>query len=183
MKDFKSLYSFIDSAVRSRKYAQNTAYGLKAAIKLFEVELKHEEKESLELFETHLEQIYRDVCTKNSQKFTASTLEVYKSRVKKTLSDYKNYGVDPTKMAGWSPRIVTRTPRKTKVEKPVPDRGADINIEDEGSTDLSQMHKIELSLRPDTKFTIIVPRDIKAVEATTVKAVLDSLVKHEQLPE
>ena len=111
-KSFQTLYSFIESAVKSRKYPENSANGYRAALKLFEAELSEEELSSIQLFSDRLEQIYSSVFSKNQLKFSAGSLVTYKSRVMKVLSDYEKYGADPTKMASWNPQVIKRGPRK-----------------------------------------------------------------------
>lgn len=113
MNTYKSLYEFIDRAVRNRNYAPNTAYGLKAALKLFEAEANEEEKSSLEKFEERLPKIYSEVCRKNS-KYNASSLESYYTRVKKVIKEFHEYGSDPTKLASWNRKSVLRGPRSQK---------------------------------------------------------------------
>ncbi len=111
------LFEFIDRAVRSRKYPVATAQGLKVALNLFVGVLNEEEKESMEVFKKNIEQIYSDVSTKHGSAYSAASLAAYKSRVLKVMSDYEKYGVDPTKMATWSPKIVKRGPRKKVAEE------------------------------------------------------------------
>jgi len=112
-KPIQNLYSFVDSAVRSRKYPESTGRALKAALKLFEAELNEDEKSSIKLFAERLDQIYSSVFAKNQTRFSAGSLATYKSRVIRLVSDYKKYGVDPTKMVSWSPQLVKRVPRKS----------------------------------------------------------------------
>jgi site-specific recombinase XerD len=175
MSTFADLIEFVNRATKSRKYPENTSQGLRAALKLFEVELNDEERKSLDEFDKNLEQIYRTVSSKNGLKYTAASLAVYKSRIKKVISDFKAYGLDPSKMANWSPKIVVRSKRgsgnDTKMLK-----GAE-TPEVLGAGNIDGMHRIELSLRPNTKFTVIVPMDITSGETAAIKAVLDSLVK------
>ena len=111
MKKFQDLYDFVDKAIRSRKYPDNTGATLKTALKLFDAELNEEERNSIDEFSKNIEQIYQGVFSKNKN-FTASSLAVYKSRVLKVIADYKKYGVDATKMAGWSPKIVARSKKQ-----------------------------------------------------------------------
>src|SRR3989338_7606501 len=108
MKKIQDLYEFIDRAVKSRKYPDNTGMALKTALKLFEAVLNEEERNSIDVFSKNIEQIYQNVFSKNKN-FSASSLATYKSRVTKVLSDYEKYGVDPTKMANWSPKVINRT--------------------------------------------------------------------------
>lgn len=110
MTTFKDLYAFIDKAIKSRKYPENTGQALKAALGLFEDELKEEESNSLELFKKNLGEIYRSICSKNHT-HTAGSLATYKSRILRVIDDYEKYGVDPTLMANWTPK--TRNRRKS----------------------------------------------------------------------
>jgi hypothetical protein len=174
-KNFQDLFEFIDRAVKSRKYPENTARGLKASLKLFEPVLNEEELQSLDVFEKNLDQIYHSVTLKNGKNFNASSLAVYKSRIIKIINDYKKYGLDPTKMASWTPKTITRSSRKKdSSSSPSTD---DLPETSPSPISTNEMHKIELSLRPDSnkKFIIIVPRDITLVENSTIKAILDSL--------
>lgn len=180
--NIQNLFDFIERAVKSRKYPDNTAQGLKAALKIFDAVLNEEERQSLDVFKTNIEQIYHSVSSKNGKNFNASTLAVYKSRILKLLNDYDKYGIDPTKMATWVPKIVNRVPRKQKNAEPQKNNESNetaLNTNDtaeiSGGTAVV-MSKIELPLRPGVKFVIIVPPDINANECTRIKAVLDSLV-------
>lgn len=173
-KTLRSLYEFVERAQKSRKYPENTAQGLKVALKLFESVTNEEEKSSLDLFKKNLDQIYHDVTVKNGKDFSASTLSVYKSRVEKVIRDYEKYGIDPTKMASWSPKVVKRKPRK-KMEKKsdATQQGESDEIIPEASVG---MHKLELSLRSGAKSIILVPKDMTSQEVEMFKSLLDSLV-------
>src|SRR3989344_23344 len=118
MKKIQDLYDFIDRAIKSRKYPKNTGMALKSALKLFEAGLNEEERGSIDEFKKNLEQIYQSVFSKHKD-FSAASLATYKSRVIKALSDYEKYGIDPTKMANWSPKII----RRSKKQDISPDTG------------------------------------------------------------
>ncbi len=177
MAKFQNLYDFVDRAVKSRKYPPNTAGGLKAALKLFEIDINTEERDSIEKFKFNLEQIYRSVATKNKS-VTAGSLSTYRSRVLKVLNDYEKYGVDPTKMANWSPKTKSIAPQK-KINDASP-KSAEESVFESTPSASTNIHRIELSLRPDTKFVVIVPRDITKAECTTIKGILDSLCVKEK---
>lgn len=102
------LLTFIDAAGRSRKYPLNTVKGNKAALKLFETEMNEEEKSSVKKFEENIDAIYQSVSVKYQNTYTAGSLLTYRKRIGKLLKDYFTYGVDPTKMANWKPKIVIR---------------------------------------------------------------------------
>lgn len=107
MNKFQDLYDFVDRAIRSRKYPENTGMALKTALKLFEAVLTEEERNSISEVEKNLGQIYQSVFSKNKN-FSSDSLATYKSRVSKVISDYKKYGTDPAKMANWSPKLIKR---------------------------------------------------------------------------
>lgn len=174
MKKIQDIYDFIDRAERSRKYPPNTAGGIRAALKLFDAELNDEERSSLDKFEENLEQIYQMVFSRNKN-FSASSLATYKSRVQKVLSDYRKYGIDPTKMNGWSPKIVSRQ-RKEKGTSGAPANLDAAEAEEQPTSSASPLAKIDLPLRPGVKATISVPQDITDAECKRIQAVLSSLV-------
>ena len=128
MKNFNSLYEFLDRAVKSRKYPPNTVLGLKTALKLFELELHEEEKSSIKKFKENLEQIYQNVCTKNGKKFSSDSLYTYKLRVTRVLNDYEKYGEDATKMAGWSPKLIIRQKKAKDVIRNIPIGYSKVNV-------------------------------------------------------
>src|SRR5262245_60963379 len=108
MNAIVSLYDFIKTSASERKYAENTARGLRAAVKLFESYLTDAEKESLDVFEKNLSNIANDIYSKQKNgEFTSKTLIVYRKRIQKVISDYRTYGSDPGKMASWNPRRST----------------------------------------------------------------------------
>lgn len=183
MSEFNNLFNFVDRAVKNRNYAENTGWGFKAALRLFEKELNEEEKNSLGKFKDNLDRIYLSVARKNANDFNAQSLLVYKNRVTKVLNDYENYGIDPTKMASWPRKNINRVP-KTKSPK-IKDNQYSSNKNNteraylgEEKT-LENMHHIKLALRPGVEFILIVPMDINKSESLVVKSVLDSIVKED----
>jgi site-specific recombinase XerD len=171
---YLDLYDFIDFAKGNRKYPENTANGLKSALKIFEKELNIDELASIDLVEDNIEEIFVSVVGKNKDKSIGS-LNTYKARVLKVIKDYQRYGVNPSKIQGWD----------TKANKPVERKIAKEDNQDK-NTDKTQIalsehintpvHKIELSLRDNVKSVIIVPKDITAKEIKIFKNMLDSLV-------
>lgn len=172
----KDLYDFIDTAHRNRKYPLNTAQGLRAAVKLFDAELNDEERKSVDTVKNSLEQIYQSIFTKN--KMTASSLTTYKSRFLKVINDYEKYGTDPTKMTNWNPKIIVRAKRTAEKPTEKQNDNQERDDSDNGYNDVipTNMHKIELALRVDAKFVLIIPRDLKLTEVNTLNAILTSLI-------
>lgn len=117
-----TLDQFITRAERDRKYAPNTAAGLRAALKMFAAAMNEQERESLEVLETRLDQIYNEVFRRKSGKMSSQSLQTYYNRVKRIIHDYNTYGTDPLKMSSWSPQRRFRasglkTGKKTKPKK------------------------------------------------------------------
>ncbi len=182
MKKFNELYSFIDFAKGNRKYLENTANNLKSALKIFEKALTDDESDSISLFEDRIEEIFISVINNNKDKSIVS-LNTYKARVLKVLSDYKKYGADPAKINKWFVKTRNSLPagrqahqftgvfnNKDKSDK------EKINLSNSINTSVYNMHKIELSLRPNVSSVIIIPRDISAKEAKMIKDIIDSLI-------
>ena len=173
MQNFEELLKFVDIAIKNRRYPDNTGYAIRAALRLFEKELNKDERESIDKFKINIDQIYQNVFRKNSGELSAKSLATYKSRVTKALSDYEKYGTDPTKMANWPAKVLTR-PKKHNTPDLVDKNNA--GGSDSYKVSTSDMHKIELSIRPGApKFIVIVPGDITPDECTRIKAVIDSL--------
>lgn len=184
MATIQDLYDFINTAQKNRKYVDNTAQGLRAALKLFEKELNSEEKNSIDTLESNLEEIYRNVFLKNKNNYGADSLLVYKRRINKIISDYRKYGIDPHKMASWSVKTVIRSPRTPKGIK---DKEQISNSNEFPGTDStsgtggsSPYHKIEIALGNSiTKSVLIIPKDMKKSDAAILKSIIDNLVQDE----
>ena|ERR1035437_3787753 len=174
MNKYLDLYDFIDFAKGNRKYPENTANGLKSALKIFEKELNIDELASIDMVEDNIEEIFVSVVGKNKDKSIGS-LNTYKARVLKVIKDYQRYGVNPSKIQGWDAKINRPTEHKA-VREDKTDKNIDktqIPLSDHINT---PVHKIELSLRDNIKSIIIVPKDITAKEVKIFKNMLDSLV-------
>src|SRR3989344_1670676 len=113
------LRNFIEMAEKDRKYASNTAIGLKAALSVFESELNDKEKESIETFKSNIEPIYLSVYAKHKGHLSSGTLIEYKRRILRLIRDYEQYGSSPEKMASWKPsRRIRGLKNKNKTERP-----------------------------------------------------------------
>ena len=177
MHKFKDLYEFIDFAKGNRKYPENTANGLKSALKIFEKELNMDELNSVDLVEDNIEEIFINVVSKNKNKNIGS-LNTYKARVLKVIKDYQKYGANPSKIQGWATK-----PHKA-ITHNLAKKDTQDKDQDKPQTGLSDhintpVHKIELSLRDNMKTMIVVPKDITPKEIKMVKSILDSLSTEE----
>lgn len=172
---FKNLYEFIDIAEKNRKYLPNTATNYRTPLRLVESELTDEEKNSIDLVKTHLNEIFSLLYSKNSDKLTASSLEVYKRRVRSLISDYEEYGEDPAKMAAWDRNS---QPKKSKKAKGLSKKEIDRSEENDTSTALVTSSSVEVG-----EFSLILPSDwdiIKTRQAIArgdFKTIFDELTK------
>lgn len=172
MEKFVTLYDFIDFAKANRKYPDNTANNLKSALKIFEKELNAEELKSIDMVEDSIEEIFRSVVIANKGKSIIS-LNTYKARLIKVIKDYKKYGAEPSKIQNWIAKTRKSTPvliKKDKIDK------SKITLSNSINNPVNNCHKIELSLRENTKAIISVPKDINSKEIKKIKSVLDSLI-------
>jgi len=178
MKDITKLYEFIDVALKNRKYSANTAQGIRTALKLFDEALNDDEKASIDKFSENLDTIFMDVSEKNKTKYSAGSLATYKARVQKVLNEYSAYGTDTTKLNSWNPRRRTTTAKSVKgSQKKNSLKTQDVDVEETPDIPKNKSsHKINLSLREDAEFSLVVPRDITVSECAVIKSILDSLV-------
>ena len=173
MHKFSDLYDFIDFAKGNRKYPENTANGLKSALKIFEKELNIDELNSVDLVEDNIEEIFINVVGKNKDKNIGS-LNTYKARVLKVIKDYQKYGANPSKIQGWT----TKPSKITDIahgKKDILDKEQDKNQTALSDHTNTPVHKIELSLRDNIKSVIIIPKDVTPKEIKMIKGILDSL--------
>lgn len=174
MNKFNDLYNFIDLAKNNRKYPANTANGLKSALKIFEKVLNVDELNSVDLIEDNIEEIFISAVGKNKDK-SIESLNTYKARLLKVISDYQKYGIDPSKLQGWT--IKTDKPIVHKfIKKDTIDKEQDktqIALSDPTNT---PVHKIELCLRSDAKAILSVPKNITAREVQMIKDIITSLI-------
>ena len=177
MHKFKDLYDFIDFAKGNRKYPENTANGLKSALKIFEKELNVDELNSIDLVEDNIEEIFINVVGKNKDKGIGS-LNTYKARVLKVIKDYQKYGANPSKIQGWVTKAHAGVDHKLS-KKDNLDKETDKNQTPLSDHTNTPVHKIELSLRDNIKSVITIPKDISAKEIKMIKSILDSLVVEE----
>lgn len=179
----KELLDFIDTAERNRKYPLGTAAGRRSALRLFEVELNDEEKESLDTFKKNLDQIYQNVFNKNKSNMSAGSLTTYKMRLLSLIKDYEKYGQDPTKLANWNRPVrkynKASSEQEPKQLNPTAESKQEVLLSEKGS----DFSRFELPLRPGIKAIIIVPSDISKSEVEKLRSYinfLDSIAGNEE---
>lgn len=173
MNVIEELNKFLDIAVKNRKYSINTAYAIRAALNLFGQELNEDELNSYEVFKDRFDSIYESISRKNGSKFTASSLQTYRSRMEKVMSDYEQYGTDVNKLASWNPPIRSKNLlAKVKKAPDVPDSN-DSDNSDSGSSNKSVfdgLDKREISTKQNSKIYIMYPPDYTYEDADEIEA-------------
>jgi len=178
MITFKNLVEFITTAEKNRNYPAATGVAFRNAIAKFVDLLNEEEKQSVDLFENRIEQIFRDFVEKNKQKMTMKSMIEYKRRVLRVISDYREYGIDPTKMNNWQrkPKNVgvrkSKTTDDTQPSKPIENKftAATDDLLAEGS-----VTRFEIPLRKGVKAIIVTPPDISIEEVKKIKLYIEYL--------
>lgn len=172
MKDtMVTIREFVEAATRSRKYPENTARAIRVALKLFEAELKDDEKTSIEMFQKNLDQIYQAVFEKNKTKYSAGSLNTYRKRVSKVLGDYFTYGTDPAKLNSWSPTLRKTTPGVAKDEAVKTKKTTKIE-EDPGNGEGYTGARLDWPLANGRKAVLILPADLTISEAKIIQSLV-----------
>lgn len=162
MSNIDTLIEFINRAERDRQYPPNTAVAFKRPLLLVSPELTDEEKESMGTLESHVDQILNAIYQRGNSNLSASSLEEYKRRIRRVISDYKNYGTDPSKMASWNRAIKTRKFRgKNESNKKV--------LSTTRMSSSEELTRFELPLTSG-KAIIFTPPILKKVDIAKIKA-------------
>lgn len=163
-----SLYEFIDRAQKNRKYLPNVATNFKTPLRLIEKELSDEEKGSINLLKTHLDEIINVIYSKPNNILSAASLGIYKRRILQLIDDYNNYGKDPNKMASWSRPIQTRKPSsKNKIEKIISGISNKNHTHDPSRSEDSERYEAFLK---EGKLIIFTPKVMSKEDIETIEA-------------
>src|SRR3989344_4721743 len=163
MNELDKLSEFINLAQKNRKYPPNTAHGRRAALKLFATVLHPDERESLDLIEERMKEIYLSLISKHRENFSIKSLNTYKGRFLKVIHDYKKYGANPAAIASWEAKT-----RKYKNKDTSKDRELE---KDNDSSNLSSsihrhVHKIQISLEDGSSCALEIPRRLSQQDAS-----------------
>ncbi|OGZ69518.1 MAG: hypothetical protein A3D44_03850 [Candidatus Staskawiczbacteria bacterium RIFCSPHIGHO2_02_FULL_42_22] len=169
MNEFNALYEFINLAQKNRKYPANTAHGRRAALKLFETVLHPDELEDLRLIEEKMKEIYLDLISKHRDTFSIASLNTYKGRFLKVISDYKKYG-NPQSFAHWETKI-----RRYKNKNTEKDSKKDIYLSDVSLPIHSPVNKIKISFDSERNCVIELPPKLTKEDASIIIKIIESL--------
>ncbi|MDO8530058.1 MAG: hypothetical protein Q7S10_01445 [bacterium] len=171
MDEFNKLYEFVNLAEKNRKYPANTAHGKRAALKLFDTVVTMDERDSLELIEERMGEIYLNLISKHKDSFSIKSLNTYKGRLLKVIQDYKRYGKKPEAIAQWEAKHRKYTVRNIK------DEPKDTSLHNLSFTLHKGVHKFQIALESGQVCDIEVPPEITAKDATRIKNIIEGLVK------
>lgn len=175
MNNFQSLFSFIDVAEKNRKYPPATANNLRGALRKIEAELHDEEKTSIDKLLENINQIFQTLYQKDSTSMTASSIETYKSRIKKVIAEYKKYGMNSTSMNSWNPTIKMRQKIEKKDSEKALDKNEQSSNQETERSSTNNITKFELPLRENVKAVILLPGDITRSEVGKIEAYITFL--------
>lgn len=173
MTVIEDLKNFIKRAEKNRKYAPNTASGLRVGLSYFEKELNEDEAASLDNFKSHFDEIYVTVARNNQDKLSASSLDAYKRRVKGLLDDYEKYATDTAKFLNWNPvrKTIIHTGSKAKKLK----QNINEELQTEWLKEQGALNRFELILRPDAKAVFLTPPNLTSQDIKKIKGYIDYL--------
>lgn len=154
------ILKFIDAAQKSRKYLPGTANNLRRSIKILESSLNEQEKGSLDLVSEHIDQIFYEYYQQNQASVSASSVETYKSRVKKAIRDYQKYGLDPSKMVSWNPKISIKSKRVEPKNNEMVDAQHATNEHAFDKDLFPNMLRTEIPLTSDLFAILLVPKPL-----------------------
>ena len=168
MDQIAEIYAFIDLAEKNRKYPANTAHGRRAALKLFDTVLHEDERESLDLIQERMNEIFLSLITKHKDAFSIQSLNTYKGRFLKVIQDYQRYGAQPETMVYWEAK------QRPYVQK-VKDTQKDTSFHSLSFEIPRGVHKFQVVLESGETATIEVPTNISTRDISTLKSILDAL--------
>lgn len=183
LSDLTRFLSYVESkglmkpaTIRSWKAACNKVLGIL------------EENERNDISNVELENIFTRFENKNSQDFTPTSLQTYKNRVKKALSEFFAYRNNPST---WKPSLSQRSVRQSKNKYLAENQNnPEIEVVDQNGSDSAAKGKYQellthkFPLRDGIIINISgVPMDLKALEAKRIGAFLSTLCEDFKLGE
>jgi hypothetical protein len=177
-KSVSDLLSFLDYVGSKGLMKPATIGSWKAACKQVFGILEADEGNNID--EIDLEGVFTRFENKNSQDFTPNSLQTYKSRVKKAISEFLSFKRNPS---NWKPSLPQRPARQIK-SKSFPGNSDDSEIEDSDPNEQNigaieknkDMMTHRFPLRDGITINISgVPRDLKLIEAKRIGAFLSTL--------
>lgn len=178
MNNFQDLSEFLVIAHKNRKYSDSSYWGTKAAIKIFEPALNEDEKKSIDALKQNFDQIYSSVFNQNKNKFTATTIDVYRRRFLSLLEDYLKYGQDAKKMANWTP-IIKKPKAHLQINKHLNDQEKISESVQVGTT----MSRLEIAIRENLKAVVLIPIDLTQAESEKIINNIKANVSSGEVPE
>lgn len=200
MDTISALVDFIEKARGERKYAESTARGYTAAVKLFAAYVSDQERQDFDVLLQNIENIAADIYAKQAdENITVTTLVVYKRRMRKLVQDYREYGSSPDKLAAWNPRrpakglgggrrsaggadsaAVQLAGEDSAQVLLQPSRVSTSNqagvVALDGGEDRVIMNRSEISLRSNLRIALELPADMTAQEADKIKQLIDIML-------
>lgn len=168
--EFSKLYDFVELAEKNRKYPTNTAHGRRAALKLFDTVLHADERESLDLIQERIDEIFLSLITKHKQSFSVQSLTTYKGRFLNLIKDYQRFGKKPDSLTAWQAKNRPYVQKQKDIIK-------DTSLHSLSLPNHRAVHKLEIALESGEIATIETPATITPQDINRIKHILEALGK------
>jgi hypothetical protein len=179
------LIEFIQKAIKLAKYNSNTGGGILYAVRAAEKGLLPEEPKEIEYLASHLEELF---FRQKDLNLSPQSQDVYFTRIRRVVEDYKKYGHDAKAIYSWAPKL--------RAKKDVPKKNVssgkndnDKNEWNEGRSSeqtnnntsnnvIREVGGIKLNvvtwrLRPGVLVKIELPEDLTKADVERIKKLLD----------
>ncbi len=186
MNNIEQLQDFIKRAERNYKYKPNTATALSGGVKLFGTVLTDEELAQGSFPLDKLDEIAERIHVKFGDRYSVDSLQTYKSRLNRVVSDFAKYGADAKSMASWNPltkqrkRVTKPSGDKTGMAAEQNDTKASRSVmpadnTDQAPVELPGLQDIRLPLADNRSVVIYYPMDLSETEAEKIGTVLKGI--------
>lgn len=180
----QDVQKFVAKALKLGKYNPATGAGYSAALKLIEKGIQQDEPNTIEYVSEHVMEIY---TRQNDLPLSPQSLSTYAGRVKTVISDYKAYGVDPTKIYSWNKNQRLKSIKKIESKESFESKGTTENS-DQSNEDVTigntvkvgnvVLHSVRWRLRPSLTISIQLPEDLNIDDVAKLKDLLDIELKY-----
>jgi hypothetical protein len=161
----EKLEYFLSRAIKLGKYSSATGANISHSLGLLKRLLTDDEPRSADYFREHATEIYM------RSGHTEPSILSYRARLERLLEDYAMHGASDKSLFEWKP--AARRKRPSVPEKR--DRSEGSEEKEPVVTGGVAVHRLELTVRPGVKASIVVPADITKEEAKKLIALLETI--------
>jgi hypothetical protein len=175
------LTEFIQKASKLGKYNSNTGGGLLIAVRAAEKGLLPDEPKEIDYLLEHMEELF---IRQKDLNLSPQSQDVYFTRIRRAIDDYKNYGQDAKAIYAWSPKLRPKKNSTKKVQGDKTDKYENDFEEQEPKRHSSEesvikeiggvrLNVVTWRLRPGVMVKIELPEDLNKSDVERIKRLLD----------